>query len=170
MHRTSLVILAALSLAGCGDPYINYPAQDQDVAWHEANSTVARSTQKAALQHVLKTWPPEGPYAVALPAGTNTETYNEVLAALPAGAATSEATETRPVFKVARVHIRGWNGQIDIIRPGGETGRQLVSVFVSVDTQGWYATRHRVWRIPVDKALEISNPDLPPPKAEQEKK
>jgi hypothetical protein len=170
MHRLLLVLITALILAGCGDPYINYPAQDQDVAWHQANSSIARSVQKAALQHVLKTWPPDGPYAVALPVGTNTETYNEVLGSLPAGAATSETTETRPVYRVARIHIRGWNGQVDIIRPGGETGQQLVSVYVSIDTQGWYATRHRVWRIPVDKALEISNPDLPPAAQTEEKK
>lgn len=159
-------LFASIALAGCGDPYINYPPQEGDVAWHNANSTIAREVQRVALAHILKTWPPEGPYAVALPAGTDTQTYNQVLAALPAGAAALESDAKLPVYQVARINVRGWNGQVDVIRPGGETGRQLVSVFVTVDIQGWYARRHRSWRIPVEQALEISNPDAPAPSTE----
>ena len=158
------VVMSAACLSGCGDPITNIPPLPGDTAFHDANDKAVRSAEAAGLLSVLKQWAPEGPYAVSLPRGTSQATYNEVLAKLPAGGVVVLDNPQLPVYKVVRVRIRAWNGQVEVIKPGlAGTPDQLISVYVSVDTRGWYAVRNRLWRLPIEKALQISQENFDEP-------
>jgi hypothetical protein len=114
--------------------------------------------ETVALKHLLLRDNLTDGYIVKLPAGTSPEIYAKVLDQLPAGARTPGEDEgALPRYEVAQVQVRGFSAQVDVIRPADDSGKQeLVSVHLAVDMDGWYAKQTRVWRVPVDLALEMA--------------
>lgn len=161
MFARLFVVFAALTLTACGSPYVNIPPLEGDSpAAHNANGSSVVKVQTVALKHlVLRDNPTDG-YVVQLPAGTTAATYAKVLDQLPAGSQTpggGDAQGDLPHFEVAQVQVRGFSAQVDVIRPGHASGKQeLISVYLSVDMDGWYAKQTRVWRVPVDQALALA--------------
>lgn len=150
-----LLFVAALSLAlvGCSRPYVNIPPQTSDVAGHDPNARNVREIEIAALQAVLRTDPLVGPIAIVLPEGTGQLTYAAVLPAVSPDAVSASNTEAEPLstVEVRQVRIRGWEGQVDIVRPNASGTRQLFTVHLEyAPFSGWSAKRIRPWRGPVD--------------------
>ena len=157
---TALLTVAAVA-SGCAGTYVNVPALDGSPASQNPNSTLVRNVEAEALRHVLNRYPPpDGEYAVALPAGTDDATYWWVLRHLPEGGQElrriEDDQEIPPVYRVAQVVVRGLVGQVEVVIPPDRHGEErLVSVFLSPDTEGWYANRSRLWTIPAHQALRI---------------
>ena len=176
--RLALIILvctATTLIGGCGGTYVNVPKLDGSPASQDPNLVVVRRVEAEALRHVLLRYPPEGPYAIELPDGTDDATYWWVLRNLPEGGEQihrlPDDAEIPPVYRVAQVVIRGLIAQVEVVIPPGRyEGDRLVSVFLSPDTEGWYANRSRLWTIPADQALrkireihvQTEQRDLPP--------
>ncbi|MBI1369438.1 MAG: hypothetical protein GC162_12390 [Planctomycetes bacterium] len=170
MFRRLAVIVVLAILGGCGSPYINLPGVEGDMASHDVNDINVRKVEAKALAYLLTRQPPTGQYAVALPPGSLTSTYNQVLAAVPAGGdRVTDADATIPVYRVAQVQVRGLSGQVDIIRPVGDGQREeLYSVFLETDIDGWYAAGGKLWHVPVDQALALARFEQPKPDKESE--
>jgi hypothetical protein len=147
-------------MTGCSAAYVNLPALDGDVASNDANNATPVEMQIAALRRVLRERPPTGPYAIALPRGTNAESYNRIVAELPPGSQQyGSQSGPMPVYRVTRVFGRPTNGEVDILapRPGG--GEDLVNAYLLKDIEGWYVQRTRVWRVPLNKVVNVLPPD-----------
>jgi len=153
---TGIVLLAALTACS---PYINIPAQPGDVATHGPNNGTVIRVMAAGLNAVLARREAPGPYAVALPAGTEAETYQAVLSRLPdGGVALEEDRAGRAVYSVAAVYVRGTSAQVDIVRRSTAGEPQLVSAYMKLGIDGWYVHRVRPWSIAPGEALDLAYP------------
>jgi len=155
-----LMLVVAFSLVGCSAPYVNIPPLQGDApAMHSPNNGTVATVEAEALKYLIMQDAPPTTYIVQLPEATSEQTYNTVMSRLPDGAirsADQTTGEPGPFYRVAQVQVRGFSSQVDIVRPrdaGGKT--ELVSVYLAVDIDGWYASSRRVWRIPVEQALAI---------------
>ena len=149
-----VTLLLCLGLAGCGEFYTNVPPIPGDLAAHDPNDSRVASMEAVALKHILQKNPPTGAYAIALPPGTNANTHNFVLSKLPR---TEPGSAEVGVYRVAQIQARSFSAQIDVVVPEGSDTR-LVSVFLGVDMDGWFALRSRKWGVPVDEALIMARP------------
>jgi hypothetical protein len=159
--RVALVLIAGMVLAGCS-PYVNIPEQPGDLATTSANDPNVRAVAAVALRRVVREQPAPTPdYAIALPPGAKPDTYQWVMRHLPGRAAAhpDPGPAELPIYTVAAVYIRGGQAQVDVIFPTATGERRLMSVWQATRlADGWYATRHRVWEVPVDQALGRSRP------------
>ena len=97
---------------------------------------------------------------VVLPQGTLGNAYDAVVPQISPQAQWSNEP-VKPdelVMECKQVAIRAWHAQVDVIRPFDaakpDGPRQLVSVWLSHDAiAGWYVTRVRPWKIPLEEAL-----------------
>ncbi|QNN22450.1 hypothetical protein HED60_09240 [Planctomycetales bacterium ZRK34] len=172
MFARLFLVFAVLSLTACGSPYVNIPPlQGDSPAAHDPDGASVAKVEAVALKHLIVRDNPADGYVVDLPAGTSKQTYAQVLDQLPVGAQTvGEGQSGLPHYEVAQVQVRGFSAQVDIIRPASALGKQeLVSVYVAVDMDGWYAQKTRVWRVPVDQALALARaaPPVEEPAEEQ---
>ena len=153
-----LIVPALLLLVGCS-PYINIPQQPGDVATHSPNDGTVIGVMSASLAKVLDQRPKPTDYVIVLPQRASKATYQEVLKDLPAGGARhAEGAGGLPIYSVAAVYVRGPRAQVEVIRPtpGGEP--QLVSVYLELGIDGWYARRLRPWSISIQEAMRQSYP------------
>jgi len=79
--------------------------------------------------------------------------------------AVAESTPQTPVFKVAQVYLRGWYGQVDVIRPENPADgpakspnvEQVVTAKLRYEPfAGWRVRDLRLWRVPIAEALVLS--------------
>ncbi len=151
--------ITAAALTGCGAQYVNVPPIPGDVAFHNPNGSDVRTMEIAALKYVLQRTPPKGSFAIALPAGSTTDTQAYVMGRLPGGdAAAVVAGDALPTYRVAQIQARNWNCQVDVIAPEPNGDLRLTSVFLAKDIDGWFPMRGRKWSVPVDQALELARP------------
>lgn len=156
-----LLVTAATTFGlGCKSAHVNVPTLDGSAASQDPNLEVVRKVEVEALNHVLKRYPPPTDrYAIALPDGTNEATYWWVLRNLPEGAEQlqrlPEDEDIPPIYRVEQIVIRGIVAQVEVVIPPGgiQDQNRLVTVYLSPDTQGWYANRSRLWNVPADRAL-----------------
>lgn len=158
MMRPLILFTCLVLLGGCS-PWVNIPAQRGDLASHDPNTSTVHKAVTVALKHTLEQYPPAGAYAVIMPEGASTQTMAKLNAALPEGAgATADATGRIPVYRVASIRIRGWDGQVDIIPPAGLRPKRLLSVYLDHDLSGWYVRRTHLWNMPLERALQLARP------------
>ncbi len=183
--RHASLLLWALCLAGCA-AYVNVPALTGDTADHNPNGEYAVPAIPVAIKAALGDQPIDHPFLVVLPKGAAEATYNLVLAQVgpnatwvgpdAAGPTTAPApgggvmliTPTaaplpsdRAVIEVAQIRIRGWSGQIDVVRPTDLSqihgSRELVTVYMKWDpVSHWQSVLVRPWRTIVETALKMS--------------
>ena len=163
----SIIVLAGvfcgLSLTGCA-AYVNIPGQEGDVARHNPNTQNVIDVELTALRAALADQPIEGPFRVVLPEGSSVVTYETIVPQLGDNAVYSsdaEPHDTLPTLEIKQVNIRGTSARVDIVRPwnAAEAGgpQQLFTAYLQWEiTTDWRADYTRVWRIPVDEALEES--------------
>ncbi|MAX24665.1 MAG: hypothetical protein CMJ19_09195 [Phycisphaeraceae bacterium] len=163
LRALAALLLITVGLSAC-TPYVNIPGQKGDtLATHNPNSKTIQEAVVAALQAVITYRPVEGPYQVILPQGTDPATYAKLLPQLGDQAMWSSdgVRQNMPVYEVKGIRIRGYEGEVDIVRPavGLPDGRteQLVTVDLKYYiTGGWSHVRLRVWKAPVEDAMRIN--------------
>lgn len=164
LRALAAIITFTLGLSACA-PYVNIPGQRGDtLATHNPNSKTIQEAVVAALKAVITYRPVEGNYQVILPEGTDPATYAALLPQLGDQAMwSSDGTrQDLPIYEVKGVRIRGYDGDVDIVRPAkgladGRT-RQLVTVDLKYYIPGgWGHTRLRVWKADVEDALRLSS-------------
>jgi hypothetical protein len=158
MRVVAMLVLSA-AVSGCA-AYVNIPEQPGDIAGDSANGRNVRAVSVAALRHVLNYQPPNGNYAVALPAGASDTTYQWVLDRMPPTALRhdSPAAAGLAVYEVAAIYIRGTDAQVDVVFPTRSGEKRLMTVWQDVAVDGWFVTRDRLWEIPAEEALQSSRP------------
>lgn len=116
-------LLAAMLLAsGCAS-YVNYPpigTAEEDAAINDPNVAPAPTVVQAALKHVVKKFPVNGPYLVNLPQGMLKRRADEIIAALkdPNASLPSPERANLPAFHVTKVWLRPSDkAQVEILRP-----------------------------------------------------
>ncbi|HEX7008336.1 MAG TPA: hypothetical protein VF184_00045 [Phycisphaeraceae bacterium] len=149
-----------LAAVGCSTPYVNIPAAQGDVASHNPNADNVRGVQIAALRAVLLDRPIEGPIKLVLPEGTSNLTYAAVAEAVGPNAYAPfepEADDATATLEVKQIRIRGWQGEVDLVRPypyGQGEVQQLVTVYLDyAPFSGWTFNRIRSWRSGTQAAL-----------------
>ena len=158
---TSCVALLLLAAVGCSRPYVNIPSQRGDLAAHDPNANNVRNAAVTALRAVMLDRPIEGPVLIKLPAGTSSLTYAAVAPQVSEYALTPQddgaAAAGLPTLEVRQIRIRGWDGEVDIIRPTYDGGEQLITVTIKyAPFSGWTASYIRTWRGNVDQTLPSS--------------
>lgn len=148
-------------LTGCAT-YVNIPEQPGMWASSNPDNSTAQKIEIAALTAVLTDRQSDEPYRVLLPEGSSDATYNYVVARLPRGARPAPFVAEGDLYAVAGVFVRARKGQVDIVRPDPTGERQLVSVYLRYDLDGWYVERKRPWQIPLGTALDRSSPGSDP--------
>jgi len=161
--KIAATFVAASLLTGCAT-YTNIPGIPGDVASHSPNASGVPDVMARAIQAVADDLPFEGPYAFELPEGVTPETHSRVLMLLD-DRAVAESTPQTPVFKVAQVYLRGWYGQVDVIRPENPADgpakspnvEQVVTAKLRYEPfAGWRVRDLRLWRVPIAEALVLS--------------
>ena len=158
LRRVALLAAGGLLLTivvGCSPyPYVNVPPLQGDVARHNVDANSIRTIVVPAVIAVVAQDPPAGPYVVKLPESAEKLTYPAILPRIGDNANppfAEDLPEDAPVYEVASIRIRGFDGQVDIVRPGTYGGQQLVTVYLrNPPFSDWNVERVRVWRGPVD--------------------
>lgn len=158
---TSCVALLLLIAVGCSRPYVNIPSQRGDVAAHDPNANNVRNAEVTALRAVMLDRPIEGPVLIKLPPGTSSLTYAAVAPQVSEFALTPQDEDATaaglPVLEVRQLRIRGWDGEVDIIRPSYDGGEQLITVTIKyAPFSGWTSSFIRTWRGNVEETLPSS--------------
>lgn len=154
-HRSALAVslLLCAALSGCA-PYVNIPPQQGDIARHNIDASSIRGITVPAVRAVVRQQPPDGPYVVELPESAQKLTYPAVLPRIGDDAHPPFAEglpQGAPVFEVVAIRIRGFDGEVDVVRPARIGGRQLVTVYLrNPPFSDWTVERLRAWRGPVD--------------------
>ena len=170
MQRILVLLLAVACLHGCV-VYANVPAQSGDAAINNANARDVRKAMAAALIYLAQDRPIESDFAFVLPQGTQAETYEQVAAIVGTNAMPGDvpANQALPTVDVRQVRVRPTpiSAEVDIIRPSVgwdmTAPKQLVTVHLRWDLfSGWYPDRAlRVWKMPIDDALDVSAGNVP---------
>lgn len=159
-----LGIVAALTLvfAACSPPYVNIPSQAGDVASANPNSKLVREVQIQALAAVIEREDPETPVRIELPEGSDGLTYAAVASRLGEDVVTpADEVEVGTTLGVEQIRIRGWDAQVDVLKPTSGDVRQIVTVYLrNAPTAGWTVERMRTWRGPAT-AMERSGGEDP---------
>ena len=188
MRTTRLSIfvsIVAIAVGGCST-YVNIPAQTGDIAHNNPNITDIVTIQaravKAVAQEQKADRPFEGAYFFVLPQGANARSYNTAqkevgelatCGTLPAPGPREEEWDKPfspqvpanvPTLDVRQILIRGYTGQVDVVRPSdpkdARQPAQLVTVYMKwTPLDGWYAQRMHAWHMPVGDALKRSRLD-----------
>lgn len=160
LARCFVMAAACLALGACST-YVNIPAQPGDVARNDPNDTTVREVTATALEAVVAD-KPMGQFAVVLPPGTQPSNYDWIVTRVsPAAMWSAEPLPANiPIFEVRQVRVRGWNAQVDVIRPVSQDdpGRlELITAYLkSYPVGGWAVQNLRVWRGSLENALRES--------------
>jgi len=150
--------MIGMILAACS-PYVNIPEQPGDFASASINDQNALAVSTVALRRVIKVNPPDGSYSITLPRGASSASYRWVIDQLPGEVTRHEGGAIdRPVYSVAAVYIRGGKAHADVVYPTAAGEPRLMSVYQRLLIDGWFATRDRLWEVPVVEALAQSRP------------
>ncbi|MEX0776669.1 MAG: hypothetical protein WD042_13280 [Phycisphaeraceae bacterium] len=162
LKRIVAIVVAALTLTGCAT-YVNIPAQERDVALHQPTYDVVTDVIAASFAAVLADRPIDGPYRIVMPAGTLASQYAQVGAALGPQATWSlqGGDQALPTLDARQVRIRGFDAEVDVLRPVDATQpagfQQLVTVYLHDDLMDdWKAVNLRAWRMNPDEALRMN--------------
>ena len=156
------VMCAAATMGGCAT-YVNIPPQSGDVAWHDPNGKTATQVVAAALQAVAAEDPGTGPYLVALPEGTLTETYQAVLVEIDdSNMRAHEGVDVGlGTFEIKQVRVRGWNAAVDVLyRPGLDEldpSERLTTAYLKWSLiDGWTTASVRRWHAATVSTMEMT--------------
>ena len=152
-------------LPACSVPYVNIPHQSGDVAGNDPDARNVRAVEAEALRAVLAQGGVPTPVLIELPEGTDTLTYAAVASMVGEDAVppSDEDVETQATLTVKQVRIRGWDAEVDLLRPGPGGVRQLATVYVEYAPLGdWAAKRVRTWRGPASTLTESAAPEETP--------
>lgn len=161
----SLVMIAALALVvpACSSPYVNIPAQSGDVASANPNTQAVREVQIQALATVIERENLPGPVRIELPRGSDGLTYAAVASRLGEAVVTpaDDDVEAATVLVVEQIRIRGWDAQVDVLKPATGNVQQVVTVYLrNAPTAGWTVERTRTWRGPATASERVRSEDL----------
>ncbi|MEM7576120.1 MAG: hypothetical protein AAF328_01485 [Planctomycetota bacterium] len=142
-----------LGLTGCSAPsYVNIPGQANDVARNNPNAGDVITIMAEAIAASVEAEGLQGVYEILLPAGSNQQTYQQVVIAVGGGAITPDTLRESPVpsVAVAGVRVRNRDAEVDIVRPS-PTGRAAVEVQLFwYYGDGWQVERVRPLRLSVE--------------------
>jgi len=139
-----------IGLAGCVS-YTNVPVPASAPAFESANHWASISVITEALATVIAKHPPAGDFVINLPTGTTPETFEKIIAELPAGAIMPfEGMDSDlPVYHIGRVWIRASDAKVDVIYPftgyDGAKSDQNVTVWLNGGVRRWRAYREQSW-------------------------
>jgi hypothetical protein len=125
-----LLLGVPLGLTGCSTPtYVNIPGQEGDLARNDPNGGDVVDIMAKAIRAAVETENLPGIYEILLPAGSNQQTYQEVVLKVGGGAISPDTLREQPVpyVAVAGVRVRNRDAEVDIVRPS-PTGRSAVLV------------------------------------------
>ncbi|MBL4697862.1 MAG: hypothetical protein JKX70_03415 [Phycisphaerales bacterium] len=152
ISMTGLTGLAGMSLFGTGCvSYTNVPVPASAPAFKNANHMQSISVVTRALEAVIAEHEVVGDYAINLPVGTTPETFDKIIAKLPAGATMpfDGMSTDMPTYHIGRVWIRASDAKVDVIYPftglDGITTDQNVTVWLSGGVRRWKAYRQQHW-------------------------
>ena len=140
----------SMAMSGCVS-YTNVPVPASAPAFKNANHMQSISVVTRALEAVIAEHPTEGSYLINLPAGTTPETFEKIIADLPAGAImpVDGMSDDIPTFHIGRIWIRASDAKVDVIYPftglDGITTDQNVTVWLSGGIRKWKAYRQQHW-------------------------
>lgn len=156
----TLILLTLVASTGCVAPsYINIPPLKGDTALHNPNDWVVRDVMVESLKKVIRDYPPAANYSVSFPQGVSEKSRALMIEKLPHGLETIwNSQNPTPIYAIKQVWVRGLNAQVDIIVPQIAGEPRLVSVFCVTDIEGWYGRTSRIWRLPVEQALQLAQP------------
>ncbi len=179
MTFNRLVSLSALAVLtsswGCAS-YVNIPSQTSDVANHNPNHASVLEVERHALAAVTKHYEMAQPFTVRPLPNTAPPLYFEMARKIHPHA-TVDSIAGAPLIEVKRLHIRGWDAQVDVVHhptqilanelaadtdleaahvtvTASDDSRQAITVSLEYRPfSGWRAKRVKVWRADVDQAL-----------------
>jgi len=160
----------AASLTGCVS-YTTTPGSQSVTANEGVNTFQARRAMRAALRAVIARHPasgPDGRYAINFPAGTSSETAQDILATLPQGAvAPYEGMGEVPIYHISRLSTSAGTAKVDVIYPlrdfQGEKLRGNVTVWLAGGITGWSVERLQQW---TPSTMPVPRLWIPAPQAE----
>ena len=161
----SLVTLAAVALvlSACGSPYVNIPSQTGDVASSNPNTREVREVQIQALATVMEREELAGPVRIELPPGSDGLSYAAVASRLGEDVITpaDDDVEAATTLGVEQIRIRGWDAEVDVLKPSTGGVQQIVTVYLRrAPTAGWTVERTRTWRGPATAAERRQGEDM----------
>ncbi len=147
-----LLAMSVLMVTACSVPYVNIPAQPGDVAANDPDAGNVRKIETQALQAVLADDPQPTPVLIRLPKGTDTLTYAAVASQLGDDVVMpTDDAEPASTLTVEQVRIRGWDAEVDALKPVSGNIRRLVTVYLKHRPMSdWTVKRLRTWRGPVE--------------------
>ncbi|MFW6060263.1 MAG: hypothetical protein ACODAQ_08775 [Phycisphaeraceae bacterium] len=155
------LLAAAVLAGGCTAPYVNIPHQTGDIAANDPNARTVRDVETRALQAVLDSGDVPLPVLIQLPGRSDALTYLAVADALgeqvliPSDT-DEDGAQPASTLTIEQVRIRGWDAEVDVLRPASANVRQRVTVYLKREPfTGWFVRRQHVWRTRVapDEAL-----------------
>ncbi|MEM7681100.1 MAG: hypothetical protein AAF288_04005 [Planctomycetota bacterium] len=157
-HGLSVLALALalpFALVACGPPaYLNIPSDEGDLlALSSANLSTARELSTKAIASVAEDSGAPPSYEFVLASNANFKTYRIVARDLGPAAITPTANspEGLPLFAIRSIRVRGTEAQVEVVRPSGVFGWELVDVnLVWNPFGGWRTDMVRPRRIQVD--------------------
>lgn len=157
------VLVSGGLLVGCAAPYVNVPHQSGDIAADNPNLRTVRDVEVAALRAVYESSDLPGPILIRLPAGSDALTYVAAADAIDDEVVVTpsdESVKPASTLTIDQVRVRGWDAEVDVIRPVSGSVRQLVTVYLERQPfSGWTVRRQHVWRIPVEPAEPLAEGD-----------
>jgi len=169
----SAIAAATLMLAGCVG-YNTYPPQGGALAGTDPNARTMQAVMVAAIQDAVRTQPPppDSPYAIGLPRGATSETYQRVTSQV-GDRARPLTTQTRdlPIYLVGRVWIRGPKAEVDIHRPLDPSSdtvdrTQATTFYLRGGFKDWHVIHRQAWAagaVPVPPFDVLEPTPAPPP-------
>ena len=179
-----IVSLLALSssvlvMGGCpGGGFVEWPPADStqpwggDTAWNNVNVPPVLQVVSTALNYACRRFPaiknaepgdgPVEPFAMNLPAGTRLSTALEIAEKVsPMAAPLTAETQSRPIYHIARVEVRGTDATVQVMVPRvgivDSTG-QPVYQGVTIIMRGF---SHN-WEVKAHSSFPIGALDVPP--------
>lgn len=141
----------SMAMSGCVS-YTNVPVPASAPAFKNANHMQSISVLTRALEAVINEHPAGGgAYAINLPTGTTPETFEKIIANLPAGATMPfEGMDVdMPTYHIGRVWIRASDAKVDVIYPftgmDGVSNDQNVTIWLSGGVRSWRVHRRQHW-------------------------
>ena len=168
-------VLAVLASSfGC-TTYVNIPPQANDVASHNPNQGSVLAVQRQALSAVVDYYKIDQPFTIS-PLPKTAPSFCLTMARNVNCNATVDRIAGAPEIEIKRLHIRGWNAQVDIVHHGSQivesdlagtdlqgdqvstelenNSRQAITVSLQYQMfSGWRTKRVKVWLVDVDQAL-----------------
>lgn len=152
MRRSLMLLTVTLFAAGCGGnapTYINIPAQEGDVAFHDPNGDTVRAVVAEAARGLMLEYAFQTPVAVVLPGDATALSHADVSRRIGNEAVSpfEEGIEPGTTIEAREVRVRGHRAQVDIVHPGRGGISHLTTVYVDwAPFGGWKSERIRTWQ------------------------